>query len=151
MILIVDDTVPLRNVLVRILTLEGYDGLVVADSAQHAFDQIGLGGDGSQPVVIPDLILMDIRMPGMDGIAACRLIKETPVYADVPIVMITAEESVANLHAAFHAGAMDFIRKPYNQVELLARVRSALILRGEINRRVALEQELAALRLRLEG
>jgi CheY-like chemotaxis protein/DNA-binding CsgD family transcriptional regulator len=74
----------------------------------------------------PDLILMDWQMPGIDGIRAIELLKQDSLTMDIPIIMITCFSTQEDLEKAFSVGAVDFIRKPFEQVELLARVRSAL-------------------------
>jgi diguanylate cyclase (GGDEF)-like protein len=97
-----------------------------------------------------DLILMDIVMPEMDGIEACRLIKSFEYLRDIPVIMVTATMQMKELQMAFAAGAIDYITKPLNKVELLARVSSALKLKREIDNRKAREQELLKLTQRLE-
>jgi CheY-like chemotaxis protein len=142
-ILLVDDSGSQRLLLTSLLRSGGYMDLIQADSAQAAFDRLGLDA-GSDPAPV-DLILMDISMPDMDGIAACRRIKAAAHLADIPILMVTASTEADDLERAFAAGALDFITKPLNKTELLARVRSALRLKSEIDRRKAVERELAEL------
>lgn len=74
----------------------------------------------------PDLILLDVMMPGMDGIEVCKQIKAMPQWEAVPIIMVTALTSRTDLAACLSAGADDFISKPLNRLELTARVRSML-------------------------
>jgi len=81
-------------------------------------------------------------MPGLDGVEACRRIKAVERFRDTPIIMVTAMSEAGFLEAAFAAGAVDYLTKPVNRVELLARVRSALRLKREMDRRKAREQEL---------
>jgi len=98
---------------------------------------------GSQKSTVPiDLILMDILMPELDGVEACRQIKSRPQLCDIPIIMITAQSDRANLQAAFAAGANDYIAKPVHSMELLARVSSALALKKEMDCRKVREAEL---------
>jgi DNA-binding response OmpR family regulator len=85
---------------------------------------------------------MDILMPDIDGIAACRRIKQNDQLRDIPIIMITAKSGTENLNEAFSAGAMDYITKPVNRVELLARVASALSLKREMDCRKEREADL---------
>ena len=80
------------------------------------------------------MILMDLTMPEMDGIDACRRIKASPRLHDIPIIVVTAREELNFLEDAFAAGVTDFITKSVKQVELLTRVRSALTLKHEIDR-----------------
>jgi len=71
----------------------------------------------------PDLVLLDILMPGLDGYEVCRRIRQDPVTAFLPVVMITASGKEEKVRA-IEAGADDFVTKPFDQAELLARVRS---------------------------
>src|SRR4051812_13800368 len=121
-ILIVDDSASQRLVMTSLLKAGGYTALVAAESAEQAVQH--LTHPAGDPVDV-DLILMDISMPGMDGIAACRRIKATAGLEDIPILMATASTEAEDLDLAFAAGALDYITKPLNKTELLARVRSA--------------------------
>ena len=77
----------------------------------------------------PDLILLDIMMPKRSGFEVCRVLKEDPRYRDIPIVMITALNEVGDWERARECGADDFLSKPVNKIELLARVQNLLKLR----------------------
>lgn len=139
-ILIVDDS-PDQHLLLRsILTKAGHGEIVTADSARAAFAILNL--DDTHVSVNVDLILMDVLMPDIDGVAACRRIKLQPHLRDIPIIMVTAQNDLNNLKKAFSAGAMDYINKPVNGVELLARVSSALTLKNEMDCRKEREAEL---------
>jgi DNA-binding response OmpR family regulator len=89
-----------------------------------------------------DLIVMDVRMPEIDGIEACRRIKAVEALRDIPIIMITARSQQEAMRAALDAGATDYIKKPFEEVELLARIKEALKLTKEIDARKNWEQEL---------
>jgi diguanylate cyclase (GGDEF)-like protein len=89
-------------------------------------------------------------MPEIDGITACQIIKSMPQYMDVPIIIISADNEVKSLEASFEAGAIDFIHKPLNRIELLARVRSILKLKKEMDERKAREEELLYVKQQLE-
>jgi len=139
-LLIVDDSPDQHLLLQSILAKAGHDQIVAADSAQAAFTTLNL--EGAQLSVKVDLILMDVLMPEIDGVEACRRIKQQAHLRDIPIIMVTAKNDLNNLKEAFSAGAMDYINKPVNEVELLARVASALTLKNEMDRRKEREAEL---------
>jgi response regulator RpfG family c-di-GMP phosphodiesterase len=85
---------------------------------------------------------MDVLMPGLDGVAACKRIKQEEHLRDIPVIMVTAKNDLGNLQNAFSAGAMDYINKPVNGIELLVRVASALTLKKEMDCRKEREAEL---------
>lgn len=146
-ILIVDDT-PVNLVLLEdILKQEGYTDIHCVGSAQEAFDFLGRGGQFGPGV---DLILMDVVMPGMDGIEACRQVKSQEHLKDIPVVMITVRDDTEALQQAFAAGAADYIIKPVKEAELLSRVRSVMRLKREIDKRKAREAELFKMTGQLE-
>lgn len=139
-ILIVDDS-PDQQVLLRlILGKAGHTDVLSADSAKTAFPMLDMDGQESPAQI--DLILMDVLMPELDGVEACRRIKSRPHLCDIPIIMVTAKNDLSNLQAAFAAGANDYITKPVDSIELLARVSSALALKKEMDCRKSREREL---------
>jgi DNA-binding response OmpR family regulator len=140
-ILIVDDSRDEQDLLSTRLRAAGYESLLVADSAEAALGILGQGNPGQRTGEV-DLILMDILLPGVDGLEACRRITATEQLQDIPIIVITVKTEEKDLRAAFAAGAMDYIRKPVNPAELVARVSSALALKAERTTRKAREQEL---------
>jgi diguanylate cyclase (GGDEF)-like protein len=97
-----------------------------------------------------DLILLDVLMPGLNGIEVCARIKANNAFDDVPVLMVTASNELEYLGDSFDAGAIDFINKPIKKIELLARVSSALRLRNEVVVRRMREQELIELNLTLK-
>jgi len=140
-ILLVDDSPDARLLLHKILRQAGYRDTLSASSAHDAFKHLDLehAGAGAKEI---DLIMMDVRMPEIDGVEACRRIKEVEALRDIPIIMITVRSQQEVLRAAFEAGAMDYIKKPFEEVELLARVKAALRLKQEIDARKNWEREL---------
>lgn len=145
-ILVIDDSIDSRTQICHILNQAGYDDILEADSAQQAFDLLGIGGLEDEIDQDPqvDLILLDIVMPEINGIATCIKLKATPHTANVPIIIMTADTKDAGLQNAFDQGAMDYVNKPISRVELCARVKSALLLKDEMDRRLELSRELAA-------
>lgn len=127
-ILVVDDLAANRALLTQFLESTGFTKILTAESAVEAFDIIGLHGDDQDGVAV-DLILMDVMMPHVDGIEACRRIKRSPAHAETPVIVVTALSETETLDDAFRAGAVDYIAKPVNQTEFVARVRSALTLK----------------------
>jgi phosphoserine phosphatase RsbU/P len=143
-ILIIDDSEDGRDITEAMLLAAGYEHISSARSATEAYRFLGLAAPAKEPVTV-DLMLLDIVMPGIDGIEACARIRCDPRYRSVPIIMVTALGDTGSLANAFVAGATDYITKPVNRIELLARVRSALKLKAEFDRREAREAELVSL------
>lgn len=116
-ILAVDDTPASLRLLTDILRAEGYDvrSAISGELALHAA--------ASSP---PDLLLLDIRMPGMDGFEVCRRFKEQSATRDVPVIFVSAALEINEKLHGFEMGAVDYITKPYQRDELLARVRTHL-------------------------
>jgi CheY-like chemotaxis protein len=147
-IVVVDDSLDDRRLLEAMLGRRGYP-FVLTSSAQEAFQLLRLN-DPDSPHPDIDLILMDIVMPGIDGIQACQRIKAIKRFQDVPIIMVTCKREPEVLEAAFAAGARDYITKPVKRVELLARMNSALRLKHESDARKASQQLLARRNVELE-
>lgn len=95
--------------------------------------------------VQPDLILLDVRMPGMDGFETCRKLKDDLVTQEIPVIFITAADSVEDKVAGFALGAVDYLTKPVAEAELVARITTHLD-RAKLQRR--LEQRLEAYEMR---
>jgi len=140
-ILVVDDQEDARDLTEGALLSAGYADIVTAASGWETLKILDVGrtGDLETPV---DVVLLDIVMPEMDGVEACARIRNDERYADLPIIMVTSLDDVNSLANAFVAGATDYITKPVNRVELAARVRAALRLKQELDRRQAREREL---------
>ncbi|HWL15167.1 MAG TPA: response regulator transcription factor [Opitutus sp.] len=142
-ILLVDDNPANLGVLIELLRNSGYQ-LRVAESGERALVQLR-----HTPV---DIVLLDVMMPGIDGLETCRRLKADPAWADLPVIFMTALDDVVDKVAGFAAGAVDYIPKPLQPEEVLARVRTHLRLRElqtELEERN--EQLDAAIRLRLSA
>ncbi|MEN8257398.1 MAG: diguanylate cyclase [Thermodesulfobacteriota bacterium] len=143
-ILVIDDSFDSRTLICHILRQAGYTNILEADSARQAFEILEGPEISSGLYADLDLILLDIVMPNMDGITACIKLKALPQTSEVPIIMVTADTKDDSLQNAFDQGAMDYVNKPINRVELCARVKSALLLKHEMDKRNALTKELEA-------
>lgn len=140
-ILIVDDSAFSRTLIKELLNNAGYYEVITAESAIEALRYLGINDFVCEEPNV-DLVLMDVIMPEIGGIEACRQIKQKGCYEDVPIIMITASEDMHDLDKAFAAGAIDYITKPLKQLELLARVRAVLKLKQETDQRKVRDREL---------
>jgi signal transduction histidine kinase len=133
-ILIVDDMPANLEVVTSHLERQGYCAVVA------------LGGDEGierAEFVHPDLILLDVMMPGLDGFETCRRLKANPATRDIPVIFMTALADTADKLTGFAAGAVDYVTKPLNGAEVLARIETHLAL-------YALRQQLAAQNTRLQ-
>jgi diguanylate cyclase (GGDEF)-like protein len=149
-ILIVDDSPDSRSLLQTMLESAGHTDVHCVGSAMAAFRYLGIDNpEPAHPAV--DLILMDIQMPGVDGIEATQKLRAIGAFQDIPVIVVTVMNEGEILQAAFSAGAVDYLTKPVNKVELLSRVHSALRLKQELDRRRVREQELLEVARRLEA
>ena len=114
-VLVVDDEMEIRDLLASFLTEKGYE-VIMAPAGEQAIELANREA--------PDAILLDVRMPGIDGIEVCRRLKAKPKTQYIPIVMITGYDE--NKIDAIEVGADDFLNKPIDLVELAVRVKSIL-------------------------
>jgi len=140
-ILIVDDFEEQREVLAATLQAAGYRSLLFAESAAEALKCLGVGAGVSSSERI-DVVLMDLLMPDMDGLEACRRIRSEERLQHLPVIVVTAKTDASDLTAAYTAGATDYIRKPVIPAELVARVSMAMTLKEEYDNREEHEREL---------
>jgi sigma-B regulation protein RsbU (phosphoserine phosphatase) len=140
-ILIVEDSEDSRDLTEGMLLSGGFDDIVTAASGWDALKVLDIGCNTDAPPSV-DMVLLDIVMPGMDGVKACARIRNDQRYADLPIIMVTSLDDMGSLNNAFAAGATDYVAKPVNRVELIARVRAASRLKAELDRRQEREREL---------
>jgi PAS domain S-box-containing protein len=122
-VLVVDDDTVSRHVLVQALTSAELPHIAVA-SGTEALEQI--------EKISPSIVLLDLVMPPPDGYQILRILRARPKTHDLPVVVLTALEADDEMAKAFEAGADDFVRKPFKPVELIARIRGQLRLRGAI-------------------
>jgi len=133
-VLVADDERQIRDLLSEFLTSEGYEVLLASDGEEAT---------GLAEREYPDVILLDVKMPGIDGIEVCKRLKAEPKTQFIPVIMITGY--VDNKMAAIEAGADDFVNKPIDLVELAVRLKSILRIRyltDELERAVAYTEEL---------
>jgi CheY-like chemotaxis protein len=140
-ILVVDDVPRNVRLLATVLTAAGYE-VVSAGSGAEAIEAVARDG--------PDLVLLDIRMPDIDGYEVCRRLRSDPAAEFLPIVMVTSAEGEERV-AALEAGADDFVAKPFNQDELLARVRSLIRIKHYHDTILSQTTQLAEWNRELEG
>lgn len=119
-ILIVDDTLTNLEVLLGCLTNAGFRILVAED---------GMSAIENAQYALPDLILLDILMPGLDGFETCRRLKADEATAEIPVIFMTALTETLDKVKGFSLGAVDYITKPFQQEEVLARVQTHVSLR----------------------
>lgn len=129
-IIIVDDNKTNQLIILHILKKEGYKNIITASSANELFTLLKIGTTDREESSV-DLILMDMMMPEIDGIEACRKVMGVPHLQDIPIIFVTAMGNSNKMAEAMDAGAMDYVVKPINKIELIARIRSALRLKFE--------------------
>lgn len=147
-ILIVDDSLVSRTYFGDLLNEVGFAEVTLCESVEEAYQMIGFNEPDKTETDL-DLVLLDINLPGKSGIDACRELSGHVAFCDVPIIIISGSDHLEGLDAAFSAGATDYITKPPSHTELLVRVRSALRLKAEMNRRKAREEDLLVLNERL--
>lgn len=139
-VLVVDDTPGNLRVLVDSLSNRGLDILVATDG-ESAIERAAYSR--------PDLILLDVIMPGIDGFETCRIFKEKPETMDIPVIFMTALSDTSQKVKAFEVGAVDYVTKPFEEEELIARVDAHLTIRrlqDDLRRRNAQLEDLNQLK-----
>ncbi|HHI79914.1 MAG TPA: response regulator [Planctomycetes bacterium] len=123
-ILVVEDEEDIRELIAYHLRREGYEVL----QAHNGLDALSLIKEKN-----PDLVLLDLMLPGMDGIEICRRMKQDPLTRDVCIIMVTAKEEESDQVLGLGLGADDYVTKPFRPRALMARV-EAVLRRGKLNK-----------------
>jgi two-component system cell cycle response regulator len=121
-ILVADDEPVNRALIARRLEREGYH-VLTARNGSEAVEQARAS--------LPDLVILDVMMPEMDGLDACRLIKETEATRDIPVIFLSARDETAMKVSGLGLGADDYISKPFEAEELIARIHVAIRLKRE--------------------
>jgi adenylate cyclase len=132
-LLVVDDSRTMRLALIRALNNLGFRNITEAANGQQALDLL--------PQAKPHLILLDVVMPEMDGFETCRRIKASEQWRHIPVIFLTAKTETADIVKGFELGAVDYVAKPFNTHELLARVNTHLTM-DELRRNLASAHEL---------
>ncbi len=132
-ILIVDDNTINVDVLRKSLEIKGYE-ISMAPNGEIALK--------IAPKLNPDLILMDLMMPGMDGFETCQKIKSIPELKDIPIIFVTGKNATEDIVNSFRAGGVDYISKPFRTEEVLVRVASQIKIRRLMKEKEDLIKEL---------
>ncbi len=135
-IVVVEDEVDIREVLIYNLEREGYQVFGAAD---------GVKGLKMIQEKLPDLVLLDLMLPGLDGLQICKHLKDNSATLQIPIVMVSARSEESDIVLGLELGADDYVTKPFSPRELLARVRAVL------RRRMNSSDELAGLCINCEG
>jgi sigma-B regulation protein RsbU (phosphoserine phosphatase) len=117
-ILVVDDSATLRRVLIQSLEKIGFTAIVQASSGEEALEILS-----KNPV---DLVVLDIEMPGMNGLAVLWMMKRDPLLREIPVIVISGSDELETAATCIEAGAEDYLHKPYNPTILRARVESSL-------------------------
>jgi two-component system alkaline phosphatase synthesis response regulator PhoP len=115
--LIVDDEQDLVRPLAFRLEMEGFR-VVLEPNGQLGYDRA--------VAELPDIILLDVMMPGIDGVVLCRMLKEEEATRRIPIIMVSAKRRMGDVEAAFNAHADDYVSKPYEWAELHQKIRKLL-------------------------
>ncbi|NIM10863.1 MAG: response regulator [Candidatus Aminicenantes bacterium] len=140
LILIVDDVPQNLQVLGNFLSGNDYD-ISMAANGQKALEMANK--------IWPDLILLDVIMPEMDGFQVCQELKAKAETKDIPVIFLTAKTQMEDILKGFEVGAVDYVTKPFNKEELLARVSTHVALKNAQKEIVTLEQKNVVLALAL--
>lgn len=116
-IVVADDDADIRDLVVFKLQQSGHEVVAVGD---------GLAAVAACQAETPDLVVLDVMMPGMSGIETCRTLRLDPAMARIPVILLTARAQEADIEQGFNAGADDYVVKPFSPRELAARVTAVL-------------------------
>jgi DNA-binding response OmpR family regulator len=120
-VLVADDDPIVRELIVYKLETEGYD-VVVAEDGTSALSTVQES--------TPDIVVLDVHMPGLSGFDVCRMMRAEPATAQVPVIMLTASVQEADISTGFVSGADDYVAKPFSPRELVSRIQAVLARTG---------------------
>lgn len=140
-IMIVDDVPKNLQVLCNILGKENYK-IAIAQNGRQALDMV--------EKVLPDLILLDVLMPGLNGFEVCTRLKDSERTKDIPIIFLTAKTELEDIVKGFEIGAVDYFTKPFNEAELLAIIKTHLDLSDARKSLIKMDEELKEAQQALE-
>jgi DNA-binding response OmpR family regulator len=115
-ILIVEDEANIRHILKYNLELDGHS-VLLAENGQQALDQMSEK---------PELVLLDVMMPVLNGLETCKILKADPATKDIPVFMLTAKSQINDIEEAFRVGADDYLTKPFDPDALSERINTKL-------------------------
>ncbi|MFM7194275.1 MAG: response regulator [Bacteroidota bacterium] len=147
----------MENLPKRILVVDDKpNNLSLVTSLLKPFYEVMLANNGERAIrtaseKLPDLILLDIMMPGMSGFEVCEVLKSQPLTALIPIIFLTARNDGDDFEKAYDIGAVDYVTKPVNAKELLMRVRTHLLISEQRNHMVMLNERITEINEGLEG
>jgi signal transduction histidine kinase len=134
-VLIVDDSAENLRLLQALLAMQGYE-ILLARSGEEALTTI--------PAIRPDVILLDVMMPGMDGLEVCRRLKADRELQAIPVILVTSNDRSEDIIQGLDSGADDYVTKPFHREVLAARVRSAMRIKQSYDSIARMNQELQA-------
>ena len=141
-VLIIDDSPTNLRILLKYLKTSGFD-VIIAESGEKGLSELEKS--------LPDIILMDVMMPGIDGFETCKRLKEKEESNDIPVIFMTSLSEVSDKIKGFGAGAVDYITKPFKQEEVLLRLNTHLTIRRQkieiLRQKKELEKALAEIKV----
>jgi len=137
-VLVVDDEAQMRRVIADILHRDGYEVLEAADTVQ---------ADAILERILPCMMLVDVVLPGMNGLSYCASLKHDPRTEHIPVALVTGREKREDVEAGIAAGAVDYIKKPFDRDEIRLRVRSQIRRHEELRERQRVEDQLRTVAL----
>lgn len=117
-ILIVDDEAEICELIQMTLEMNGFSQIRIVKDGKSAINAVEFW--------LPDIILLDLMLPVIDGLSVCKILKNNPMTANIPIIMITAKSTPTDIVVGLELGANDYVTKPFNNQVLLARIRNQL-------------------------